>query len=208
MNLSQFIIDYGYWALLVGTFLEGEALVVAAGFFSHRGYLDLPVVLLVSSLGTFLSGQFWYLLGRFAGKRIIERSTERRARVARLQQWMGRGDALVMTGFHFAIGFRVITPIALGAFGSSAWRYAVFNAAGSMMWAAAYALLGYFFGTAAQRIVGEVAEHEWLIGLLVVSAGVLAWLFVRSSQKKAAPQTLGDAQPGPEDRQGGGVGGR
>ncbi|MBK9187849.1 MAG: DedA family protein [Phycisphaerales bacterium] len=197
MNLQQFIIEYGYWALLAGTFLEGEALVVAAGFFAHRGYLDLPIVLLVSSLGTFLSGQFWYLLGRFAGKRIIARSVERQARVARLRHWMGRGDALVMAGFHFAIGFRVITPLALGAFGSNAWRYAVFNAAGSMMWAAAYALLGYFFGTAAQKVIGEVADHEWLIGLIVVIAGVLAWLFIRSQQKKAAPQTPIDGGDSP-----------
>lgn len=38
MSLESLIIAYGYPALFAGTFLEGETIVVIAGFLAHRGY--------------------------------------------------------------------------------------------------------------------------------------------------------------------------
>ena len=41
MTLTALIASYGYYALFVGTFLEGETVLIAAGFAAHRGILDL-----------------------------------------------------------------------------------------------------------------------------------------------------------------------
>ena len=38
INLEPLVSTYGYPALLVGTFLEGETILVIAGFLAHRGY--------------------------------------------------------------------------------------------------------------------------------------------------------------------------
>jgi len=42
--LVHWIAQYGYWAVLVGMFFEGETIVVLAGYAVHRGYLSAPVV--------------------------------------------------------------------------------------------------------------------------------------------------------------------
>ena len=39
LSLAELLDTYGYLALVVGTFLEGETVVVLAGFAAHRGYL-------------------------------------------------------------------------------------------------------------------------------------------------------------------------
>lgn len=41
MTLTALIASYGCYALFVGTFLEGETVLIAAGFAAHRGILDL-----------------------------------------------------------------------------------------------------------------------------------------------------------------------
>ncbi|HYB20914.1 MAG TPA: hypothetical protein VEH09_08285 [Thermodesulfobacteriota bacterium] len=33
---------YGYWAILVGTFFEGETVLILGGFVASQGYLNLP----------------------------------------------------------------------------------------------------------------------------------------------------------------------
>ena len=45
MSLPQLLTDYGYWAVFVGSLLEGETILILAGFAAHRGYLSLPLVM-------------------------------------------------------------------------------------------------------------------------------------------------------------------
>ena len=49
---AQLIQSYGYWAILAGTFLEGETILVLAGFAAHLGYLQLPWVILAAFAGS------------------------------------------------------------------------------------------------------------------------------------------------------------
>ena len=41
MSLEALISHYGYAAVAIGTFFEGETILVIAGFASHQGYLAL-----------------------------------------------------------------------------------------------------------------------------------------------------------------------
>jgi membrane protein DedA with SNARE-associated domain len=40
MTLESILDTYGYLAVLVGTFLEGETILVLGGVAAHRGYLQ------------------------------------------------------------------------------------------------------------------------------------------------------------------------
>ena len=59
--MESFIEHYGYLAILVGTFLEGETILILGGVAAQRGYLDLHWVILaafcVGLLGMYC---FWY----------------------------------------------------------------------------------------------------------------------------------------------------
>ena len=48
INLEILVSAYGYPALFIGTFLEGETILVIAGFLAHRGYLELPWVIVIA----------------------------------------------------------------------------------------------------------------------------------------------------------------
>ena len=39
VNLEEVVTHYGYIGILIGTFLEGETILVISGFLAHRGYL-------------------------------------------------------------------------------------------------------------------------------------------------------------------------
>ena len=66
MNLGQLVQDYGYTAIAIGTFLEGEAILLSGGFAAHRGYLSLPIVIAKHQNLIIFSIRFLYGL-RIAG---------------------------------------------------------------------------------------------------------------------------------------------
>jgi membrane protein DedA with SNARE-associated domain len=67
--LQQFLHDFGYFALFLGTFFEGETILVLAGFLAFRGYMDINLVVLVAFFGSYAGDQLWYFMGRRTGAR-------------------------------------------------------------------------------------------------------------------------------------------
>lgn len=50
MNLDTVISEYGYLAILVGTFLEGVTILVLGAVAARFGYLELPWLMALTSL--------------------------------------------------------------------------------------------------------------------------------------------------------------
>ena len=61
MDLQGVIENYGYAAILIGTFLEGETILVLAGLAAHQGYLVLTWVILAAFLGSLCGDQLFFI---------------------------------------------------------------------------------------------------------------------------------------------------
>jgi len=55
IDLPGLIDTYGYWAVFIGAFLEGETILALAGLAAYREYLDLRWVILVALMAGFLA---------------------------------------------------------------------------------------------------------------------------------------------------------
>lgn len=173
--LEAFIQQYGYLAVFVGTFLEGETVLLLAGFLAHRGYLDLPGVWFAAFLGTFCGDQLFFYLGRFRGAEFIERRPAWRAKSRRVFERLHRHQDWVILGFRFVYGFRTITPLIIGASRVVPLRFLALNALGAALWAVALGTLGYLVGHSMERVLGEVKHYELFILVAIAAAGALFW---------------------------------
>ena len=61
MDLQSIIENYGYAAILIGTFLEGETILVLAGLAAHQGYLELTGVIFSAFLGSLCGDQLFFI---------------------------------------------------------------------------------------------------------------------------------------------------
>lgn len=114
MSLEEIISTYGYTAIVVGTFFEGETILVIGGFAAHRGYLELPWVIICAFLGTMLGDQLYFYAGRAKGQRALEKRQNWKAKVEEILLLMDKHQILLMLGFRFLYGLRTITPFVLG----------------------------------------------------------------------------------------------
>jgi len=149
---------------------------VLAGFAAHRGYLELPQVLVAAFLGTLLGDQIWFTLGRTRGRELLARRPAWQARVEQTRAWILAHQQAVLWSFRFLYGLRTVAPFVLGMSGVRPLRFAVFNLLSAAVWTLAIGCAGYALGTALETLLGDLRRLEGLVFLAIAATGALLWL--------------------------------
>jgi membrane protein DedA with SNARE-associated domain len=177
--VESLISRYGYLAILVGTFLEGETILVLGGFAAHRGLLWLPGVMACAFVGSLASDQLFFFIGRRRGAQFLARRPRLEAGVARVRALVERHDTLLILAFRFLYGLRNVAPLALGMSQVSALRFAVLNATGAAAWAVLVGALGWYVGNAAKQFLGHIERYELRIVAAIIALGLGLWAWRR-----------------------------
>jgi membrane protein DedA with SNARE-associated domain len=186
MNWALIIGSYGYFALLVGTFLEGETILILAGFAAHLGYLYLPWVILVAFIGTLSGDQLFFYLGRRHSRFVLDKYPAWQSRLDRVQRLFERYQTLLILGFRFLYGLRTVTPFVLGRSGVSPRYFFLLNTLSALVWSAAVGVGGYLFGNFLKLILGDIRRYEFESFGAIACIGGLIWgiYFYRSRKKR------------------------
>jgi membrane protein DedA with SNARE-associated domain len=187
IDFPGLIDSYGYYAVFVGAFLEGETILALAGLAAYRGYLDFKVVVLVALFAGFLGDQVYFFIGRYKGQKILERFPEMERRAQRFDALLARWHAPLIIGVRFMYGFRIIGPIILGMGRVPAWKFVVYNFIGASIWAPLIAGIGYEFGEIVETVLGDLKRIElWVFGAVVVIGLIIfAVHYVRARREEA-----------------------
>ena len=164
---------WGYFGIALGTFVEGEAVLLAAGAFTHLGRLSLPFVVLAATLGSLLWGQTWFFVGRRFGRGVIERRPTWRAHAHVLERWIARYGSWLVLGFRFIAGAAIVLPLLVGASGFPRGRFFVLDGLGALIWASVFAGLGLGIGAGLQGALGRAIGLPEIAGIALGGAFLL-----------------------------------
>lgn len=157
VSFAELVQRYGYLAVLGGTLLEGETVLLLAGVAAHQGHLDFALVCTVAFAGGTLGDQFFFWFGRVSGPRLLQRWPRLGAASSRIGPLLLRHDALLIFSIRFMYGLRIAGPIVIGALGVKVGRFSVFNVLGAAVWAPLIAGAGYVSGHALDPLLGDFA---------------------------------------------------
>lgn len=184
MDLSALISHYGLLAVFAGSLLEGETVLLLAGYAAHRGYLDIAAVVAVAMLGAVISDQVWFMLGRRKGAHLIARRPWLGSRVQRAVVLIERHPIKIILAMRFAWGLRTALPIAVGMSSIPWQRFLLLNLISALLWAPLVAGVGYVFGTLlSQHMAGLHRVEHWFM-LAVVTLALLLHLAARWHNRK------------------------
>ncbi len=182
MQISSLVQDYGYVAVFIGTFLEGETILIIAGFAAHRGYLSLPLIMAVAAISSFLVDQLYFGLGRRYGPVILNRFPTFRPRAERVQTLLNRYDRLLILTIHFLYGLRALGPMAVGMSEVSWQRFLPLSLIGAVLWAILISGVGYAFGNLLELLLQDLRGFEEWILVAIAVLGATWWWLHRSRQ--------------------------
>ena len=188
MDINQLIAHNGacfYSIVFLWTFLEGETVVIFAGFAAAQGLVD-PVLLLGAAwLGSFAGDQFYFWIARHFGVRLLERFPRWRHGVDGALRWLERYDAGFILSFRFIYGVRNFSSFALGLSAVKWKRFLRLNFAAAGLWAVSFIAIGYFLGHAFRAMLGDLARSFSLVMLGVfVAIGLGMWLLHRLQRRR------------------------
>jgi membrane protein DedA with SNARE-associated domain len=169
----------------MGVPLPGETALFTAAILASKGKLSIEAVIAVSAAAAILGDNVGYLIGRKAGRRLLEApgpfERHRRAVIAYGQPFFDKhGPKAVFLG-RFVSGLR-ITAAWLAGVNRMRWRDFLFwNATGGVVWATVVGVLAYAFGHAAERAI-ETAGLVGLIGAVLLAIAV--WVIVRRRHRR------------------------
>lgn len=161
-ELDHLLGVYGYALVFVIVALQGlclplpgtTALIAAALYAGSTHDLAIAGVILAGAAGALAGTAGGFLLGRWAGERLITRIGRlARVRPERLAGWQraaARESAKLVFFGRWITGLRNIAGLASGAAGMPAVRFLLLSAAAAALWATSAGLEYYYFGRALQ----------------------------------------------------------
>ncbi|MES9663950.1 alkaline phosphatase [Bacillus cereus] len=174
--------QYGYYVVLVGLLLEyialpfpGEPTLAYAGFLSHQGDLSLPILIVLSFIGTSAGMTFQYFLGNKLGMPFIQKYgkyvflTERKINLTKM--WFDKyGYFLIFIAF-FISGVRHFTGYFAGIINLPFRRFAMTIYAGALFWVSFFLIGGYWLGENLENIFLVLEQHIWKIifGIIIIT---------------------------------------
>lgn len=202
MELNHLIAEHGDWFYVIAfvwTFLEGETVVVFAGFAAAQGLLNPVLLLAATGLGSFAGDQSWFWIGRRFGVRLLDRFPRWRGGVNAALRWLERYDTGFILSFRFIYGVRNFSSFAMGLSAVRGRRFLVLNFLAAALWAAGFIALGYFLGHAFRAVLGDIARNFSLamLGIFLLIAVAVGWFhrLQRRRQHRLMPGAEAAAPP-------------
>lgn len=191
MTLSQLLEQYGYAAVFVGTFVEGESMLLLGGYAAHRGYLELAGVIATAFIAAVAGDQIYFHLGRRYGARLLAARPRLNAKVDAAVQMVERHDTWVVLAMRFMWGLRIALPLAVGMSAMTARRFLGLDLVAAAVWSILIACIGFGAARVLTRWIADLHHHEhWIVSillLLALSSVARRWLAIHKRWEAADP---------------------
>jgi membrane protein DedA with SNARE-associated domain len=168
MSLVNFITNYGYIAVFLGSVFEGETVLVLGGFAAHEGYLNMPLIILTAFFGALAGDWTFFFLGRKYGRKVIEKWPRIGCHLRRSLDLINGNCKKMSFSLRFMYGFRSIIPFSIGQSPINTRDFLIYNAAGALLWVIVMGALGYLAGEAMETFIGGIKKHEFKIIIFTV----------------------------------------
>jgi membrane-associated protein len=169
--------------LLVGFFLPGDTLLVAAGIVAASGKANIAVLCAGTVIAAIVGDNVGYMIGRRAGRPLLERRDGRvlnQRNLTRATDFYDRFGSPTIVIARVVPMVRTFAPLIAGC---TLMRYRTFflwNVLGGVVWGIGVPLAGYALGETAKGLDKYAVGAAGL--MVVLSLAVAAWHYVRAGR--------------------------
>ena len=167
--LAIALILFAETGMLVGFFLPGDTLLIAAGVFAAEGKLNIWLLLPIAAVAAIIGYQVGYKIGEQAGPRLFKRRGGllfRRDYIDRTQELVERHGNKAILIARFIVVVRTIVPLMAGMGKMSKRKFLTYNIIGGALWTTSVILASYWIGS-------KIPNIDHYIVLLLVLAMVV-----------------------------------
>lgn len=173
MDWSTLLQHYGYFAIVVGTFFEGETVLLLAAYALHQHLLNFWWVIGAAMLGGFFGDQLYYQIGARYGDQFIQKRPKLRQKFQQASQLIQRYPILTILLMRFAWGLRTVIPISFGIQHYSLWRYMLINIIACLIWAVLVVSIGLQVSHGLHQFWKFLMPHQAHLRIVIAVIGCI-----------------------------------
>ena len=137
---------YGYAAILLAAFWEGEVVLIAAGALCGKGYLDWKWTILFAAIGGSAGDQMYFYAAHERAARLIKKSKRLNKWYPKISRFVLHHSTLAVLFSRFAAGLRISIPLVCATAGMPAKKYSVLSLTSGFIWASFWVAVSYQAG--------------------------------------------------------------
>ena len=137
---------YGYLAILVAAFWEGEVVLIAAGTLCGAGYLDWRLTIIAAAIGGSAGDQIYFYAAHDRAARAIQKSKRLSKWYPKVSKFVLRHATIAVLLSRFAAGLRITIPIICATAGMPPKKYSPLSLASGFAWATFWVAIMYQIG--------------------------------------------------------------
>ncbi|MDR0753252.1 MAG: DedA family protein [Holosporaceae bacterium] len=179
---ENFIQTYGYCAVFIFACIEGEIALLTAGFLCRHGIMSLRLVMLFAFLGTLITEQCMFFVGRNYGVKLLEKYPKLSKKARSVIEFLKRYNSAFIFGSRFVYGIRNISPLAIGMAEISPLRFSMLNIPAAFVWSVLVAGAGYLFADILES-AKENLRYIQIGALATLCIALLYFLYGKSKKK-------------------------
>jgi membrane protein DedA with SNARE-associated domain len=192
----------GYIAVGLFVFTEsmgvpspGETAIVTGAVLASQGDLSIELVIVIAIAGAIIGDNLGFLIGRYGGRKLLERpgwGYDRRVRLLAFGDrfFAKHGAKAVFLGRWVAL-VRVTAAWMAGASGMRMRTFFFWNALGGVTWATAVGIIGYELGHQGGKVISRVG----IAGAILGAVAIVAFLVWNRRREKAHLAAAHDPEP-------------
>ncbi|MDI6822486.1 MAG: DedA family protein [Actinomycetota bacterium] len=189
---------YGYYLIflalllenivIIGLFMPGETILLAASFFASQDHFNLTYVILTAIAGAFLGNNIGYFLGRRGGRPFIERFGEHffisKEKIKEAEEYFdNHGGKTIFIG-RFAIGIRVFLAPLAGASRMNYLKFFLYTVLSVIVWTLLISTLGYTFGEHWELLLRFLKRASRILLVIIVGLFFLSYYLRRRKRER------------------------
>lgn len=171
--------------LLVGFFLPGDTLLIAAGVLAAQGVLPIEWTIITIATAAIVGDNVGYTIGQYSGKRLFHKKDGilfRHEYVERAQEFYERHGGKTIILARFIPIIRTFAPMVAGIGKMPRGKFFAYNVIGAIVWSTTVTLLGYWVGSKIPGI-GDYLEYA-IILVVSLSLAPAIWHIARDPKSR------------------------
>lgn len=142
----RFLSRWGYFAILLAAFWEGEAVLITAGTLCGAGFLDWRLTILAAAIGGSAGDQVYFYAAHQRAARAIQKSKRLSKWYPKVSKFVLRHSTVAVLLSRFAAGLRITIPLVCATAGMPAKKYSTLNLISGFAWASFWVAVTYQVG--------------------------------------------------------------
>lgn len=177
--MEEFLRQYGYLALALGSFVEGETAILVAASLVSSGTFGGPETVFFGFIGSFVSDWLYYLIGKLNGTYFVERRPAIKARLEPARRFFEKHRLQVLLSYRFLYGFRIVLPVMIGLTGVRPLSFLGYSAAAGLVWSVTVTTVGFLAGKFFELSPASYEEHGFFVFLGFALFGLTIGLTIK-----------------------------